>query len=327
MKYVYVLTSSKEDFYYEQFLISLTSLRLHNPNAYTILLLDSNTKQNLAGKRTAYKNYVSEEKIIEIPVNFTQKEKSRWLKTSMRDYIPDDFLYIDCDTVITDKLNLDCNSAINIAAVLDTHVTLKNHHLAKHFETQDKNAGFSSYNTGIRYNGGVIYSKDDKISKDFFSLWHSLWLSSTKNGSHHDMPPLNQANMEAGNIIHELDGTWNCQISHNGLPFLTGAKIIHYYATAIDFINSPFIPASVRTFSSIKETGEINPELLRLLENPKVAFEKQVRIVSGNVETDVLNSKFYSILLRFRKKSPVLFKKLNILLQKTANVFKRSKRV
>jgi len=125
------------------------------------------------------------------------------------------------------------------------------------------------------------------------------------------MPSLNQANYEAGNIIKKLDDNWNCQIIYNGLPFLSTAKIIHYYATVFDFINCPFKPASWVVLNSVKETGIISDEIIEMLKFPRNAFEQKSRIISDNDELEVLNSKLFLLLLIIRKKRPRLFNLLN----------------
>jgi lipopolysaccharide biosynthesis glycosyltransferase len=312
MKYVYVLTSSDTDYYYEQFLQSITSLRLYNPDTYILALIDSKTKENLIDKRAGYEQIVSEAIIIQTPEELSQREVSRWIKTSMKIYVIGDFLYIDCDTVITQNLDYNFPPEINIGAVLDTHVPLSKHHLSEYFKNEDKKLSFtSSLDTGKRYNGGIIFCRDTPLVDTFFLKWHSLWQFSNKNGNHHDMPSLNQANFELGDVITELSGELNCQITHNGLSYLYNAKIIHYYATAFTFICCPFIPATNTILSQIKETGIITPEIMELLKNPKAAFEHDSRIISGEAELDVVNSKLFSLLLRIRKRKPNVFKAFN----------------
>jgi len=312
MKYVYVLTCSKNDLYYEQFLISIVSLRLSNPNAHVVVLIDSKTKKNLTELRAEYEQYITEIIIINAPDKFSQKEVSRWIKTSIYNYISDDFLYIDCDTVICNKLDLDILQEINVGAILDTHVPLAKHHLKDHFQNEDKRLNFfSSFVTEKRYNGGVLLCRKSKEGNDLFECWHSLWIYSNENGNFHDMPALNQANYEIGNVIKELPGEWNCQITHNGLPYLYNAKIIHYYATAFNFRECPYLPGSKEILLSIKKTGSISSELMNMLNNPKTAFENDSRIISGAAELDTVNSKLFSVLLRIRKKNPNFFNKLN----------------
>ena len=316
MKYVYVLTSSENDLYYEQFFISVTSLRFHNPEAFIVTLVDSKTKEGLTGKRCGYESVVSQTVVITAPQEMSQKEVSRWIKTSMKKYVTGDFLYIDCDTVITGNLHHDFPPDINVGAILDIHVPLNEHHLKEYFKGQDKKIGFSSFETGKRFNGGVIFCRDTPVGDEFFSKWHSLWLYSSKKGVHQDMPPLNQANYEMGEVITELNGTWNCQVTHNGLPFLADAKIIHCFASSIWLFNCPFLPSSVPVLTSVKETGLISSYLMELLKNPKAAFEPHSRIISGEIELDTINSKLFSILLYIRKKRPGLFKAVNSFLLK-----------
>jgi len=312
VKYVYVLTSSEDDLYYEQFFLSVTSLRLYNPNAVIVVLVDSKTKGGLTGKRSGYIQTVSETISITAPPELLQKEVSRWIKTSMKKYVTGDFLYIDCDTIVAGNLDIDFPTEIKIGAIMDTHVPLSKHHLAAHFEQEDGRLKFnSSFETGIRYNGGVIFCRDTPEADEFFSRWHSLWLFSNKNGNSQDMPALNQANYEMGGLITELDGKWNCHITYNGLPFLFDAKIIHYIATAFDFIDCPFLPASRDVLFSVKETGHILPGTMELLKNPKSAFESNSRIISDKAGFDVINSRMFLLLIALRKKKPRLFKSLN----------------
>ena len=312
MKYVYVLTSSEADLYYEQFLVSVFSLRFCNPKACIVALIDSKTKEGLTDKRNGYSAFITEEIIITAPPELSLREVSRWIKTSIKKYITEDFLYIDCDTVISGDLEYDFPPELKIGAIFDTHVPLLQHHLTPHFIDEDKKLGFtSSFESGKRYNGGVIFCRDTLESEEFFSRWHSLWLYSNKRRNYHDMPSLNQANYEMNNVISELPGEWNCQITHNGLPFLYNAKIIHYYATAFNFIDCPFLPGSNVVLSYLKETGNISDEIAKMLKKPKIAFAPGSRIISGDAELDTVNSKLFSLLLRIRKKKPKLFKAFN----------------
>lgn len=312
MKYIYVLTSSVNDTYYEQFFLSAASLRLYNPDSVIIVLVDARTNSTLTDRRSGFKKYVSETIIISVPPEFTQKEASRWIKTSIHHYVTGDFLFIDCDTIVAENLALDFSPAMQVGAVLDTHVTLEQHHLRDNFQEEDIKAGFSSsLKTNTRYNGGVIFCKDDLPARQFFEKWHSLWIEGAKKGCSQDMPSLNQANYEMGNLITELGGEWNCQISHNGLPYLSNAKIIHYYATSLASFEPAYIPASPEIFAAVKETGKLSPEILKLLESPKSAFLIKSRIMADDDSLDIIDSAYFSKLLWLRRNHKKLFFSLN----------------
>jgi hypothetical protein len=311
-KYVYVLASSVNDTYYEQFFLSAVSLRLHNPVSEIIVLVDAKTNGSLTDRRAGFKKYVSETKIISVPPEYSQKEASRWIKTSIRSHVSGDFLFIDCDTVITESLACDFPIDTQIGAVLDTHVPLSAHHLKNNFLRQKELSGFSNqYNFTNYFNSGIIFCKDTSETRNFFSLWHELWKKSNKNGVSADQPSFNQADIESRNIITELDGTWNCQISHNGLPCLSNAKIIHYYATSLVSFAPPYTLASPEVFTSIKETGELSAEILMLLENPKSAFTKKSRIIADTASLDIIDSAYFSKLLWLRRCHEKLFFSLN----------------
>jgi hypothetical protein len=325
VKYVYVLTSSEKDYYYEQFFLSLASMRLYNPDAEVVVLIDEKTKQGLTGKRSGYEKFASETKTISVPAEYSQKEASRWIKTSIPRYVSGKFIFIDCDTIISKTLKNDFQEEIKIGAVLDTHVTLDTHHKREYFQKEDISIGFvSSLKTNIRYNGGLIYCSSDSAAVDFYESWHSLWIESLKKDCSQDMPSLNQANYEKANIITELNGEWNCQISHNGLNFLHNAKIIHYYATSLLLLAHPYKLASAEVLSSIRETGEISAEITELLYNPLAAFEENTRIVSGKYILDVFDSPMFKLLVWLRDCHKSFYKTLNSTIRFFINILKKN---
>ena len=308
MKYAYVLTCSEDDTYYEQFLLSAASLLLYNQEVEVVVLTDKTTNDILTPKNHI-NNIEFELKTIDIPIGFSQKEVSRFIKTSMRRYIQKDFLFIDCDTIITGPLDVSSLQDIAVGAVLDTHVPLSEHHLQNEFVKRNLVSGFKGTGNNLYFNSGIIYCKDDRESYLFFEKWHNLWIESNKHGISADQPSFNQANYELNNIITELPGEWNCQISHNGLPYLHNAKIIHYYATSLVSFVPAYRLASSEILASIKATGKIPGEAMKMLENPKAAFERHTRIISDPAVIGAFDGSFFSKLIWLNKRHPKLFKK------------------
>ena len=129
-KLVYVLTCASEATYIEQALISIWSARYHNPDAHIVLLVDDLTNQLLVGKRAEVLEYITEKVVIPFEdTNATMMYRSRWIKTSVRQLIEGDFLFIDCDTAVAQSLadadSLDCE----IGAVLDCHRPVSKFHI------------------------------------------------------------------------------------------------------------------------------------------------------------------------------------------------------
>jgi hypothetical protein len=290
---------------------------MYNQNAFITVLMDKKTKNYLSKNNNTYEAIVTETQVIDVPEILNQKESSRWIKTSIGNIVSGDFLFIDCDTIICDKLDCVFSNEIITGAVLDTHVPLSKHYLEKEFKNDNKLLGFTApFESDFYFNGGLLFCRDTPQAKIFFEKWHLLWNKSKEMGNSQDMPSLNQANFEMGNIIKELDGIWNCQISNNGLPFLNNAKIIHYYATSILSFQSPYLLASMDILAGIHKEGNISDELLTLLQNPKSAFAYNSRIISDNVLLDIFGSAFFSKLLWLRRKHEKIFWKLNSILDK-----------
>jgi hypothetical protein len=307
MKYLYVLVSNPNDLYYEQFLLSVTSLRLFNPNSEIVLLCDQDTETGLVGKRTEYKEYVSELISVQTPQGLSQKEVSRWLKTSMRNYVVGDFLFIDCDTIITEDLSGVFNRKEMLLAVLDKHVLIDKHYMKSYIFSNDAKMGFQSATTNRHYNSGVIFCKDTPYTKSFFERWHALWLQTRKKNILVDQPSFNQVIFETG-CMAEMGGEWNCQIAYGGLRFLHEAKIIHYYSSSLITAVSPYSLAAAHVLTEIHETGFVPQAALEAMKQPKAAFENDCRVVAGEAALGVLNSNIFAKLLWLMKKYPSLFK-------------------
>ena len=283
MKYLYVLTSNDSDYYLEQALLSMHSLRLHMPNAFISLIVDNITEATLTGKREAIRGLVNELKSVTIEDRFNKKARSRWLKTSTREHITGDFLFIDCDTIIAEDITALSNMKINLGAVLNEHASLSdlakyNPAYLKEMQKLDRKLGFSStINLNHYFNSGLLLCKDSTIAHDFFGEWHRLWLYCFEQGNVTDQQSFNQSNYIQGNVISELGGEWNCQVlSDGGIRYLHKANIIHYFNPIIE--ENPYLLGSQKVFEKVKKTGVIDQEIMDMLSNPKGLFVLNSRL-------------------------------------------------
>jgi hypothetical protein len=281
------------------------------PTAEITLLCDSKTKETLTGKRHEYEKLVSNIIIADAPFSMSQLEVSRWIKTSMRRLITGDFLFIDSDTIVTDDLSSIYGTGIKFGACLDKHSIIDNHGKRDNILNNNKHLGFTS--SSRHYNSGVIFCADIFETHEIFNRWHELWLFSNKKNIVRDQPSFNMAIYENPSLFTELDGTWNCQIAFNGLPYLSNSKIIHYFASNLVMHTSPFLLASDEIFMKIKETGFIPDETLELLKNPRAAFVPESRIIAGDDTLYVINSSLFEIILWTRQKIPWFFNFINCL--------------
>jgi hypothetical protein len=280
MKYLYVLVSIETDLYYEQALLSITSLRRLMPNAFVSLLVDDITKQSLQGSRKQIYQLVDEFKSISLPGELSNKERSRWLKTSMRQHISGDFLYIDCDTVIADDLQGIDTQPVDLGAVLDVHLMPKKRLKIKKQQIIINNSKKTTFISEAKkyFNSGVILCRDIPINYKFFDHWHAMWRLTASHGILEDQPAFSQANIFFNNLVKEIRGTWNCQLVRWGIPYLAKAKIIHYYSASAENKKN-YVFANAFVYESIKKEGIITEQIMNLIKHPKAAFSIKNRLV------------------------------------------------
>jgi hypothetical protein len=315
MKFLYVLVSDENDYYLEQALLSITTLKYRMPVGFISLLIDDITEKTLINKRRNILEFVDELKIVVIDGKFNKKERSRWLKTSMRQHIEGDFLFIDSDTVIADDLTSISNQDIIMGAVLDSHVSLSEFpNLKSYCQANDKKMGFNaSFITNKHFNSGVIFCKDTKDCHVFFEEWHKLWFLGRSKNVFIDQPAFNQANVVLQNIISELDGIWNCQIVKGGIQYLVKAKIIHFY-TAYIKREHPYILANNYILKKIKEKGYIDSDITEKFVNIKSLFQSNSFLVADPKILNVIGSSIFLVLTKIYHHKLIQF--IDLLLSK-----------
>ena len=320
MKYVYVLTSTPKDLYYEQALMSAYSLRLHNPSAHIVILVDNKTLSSFTAenKRQALKKYASEIISVDFADDVPNVDRSRLIKTAIPEYVDGSFLYIDCDTIITDDLSDIENVDAITAGVLDGHCTLDEHIHKKYFLSRDKKLGFHGTQAlGGNINGGLILAKADKEDEKaqttaLFKAWNEIWkYSAYEKKDKHDQSALNEANYRTGMKMALLDGVWNCQPSHGGLAFLKNAKILHYYSS--EFSGKNYIPyyklADKSLQARIKEEGDIPDDVKEMIKDAKFQFNS-VHLINDSRIVSIMQSPLTFTLADIKAHCPILFNAL-----------------
>ncbi|MDR2406565.1 MAG: hypothetical protein LBE13_00405 [Bacteroidales bacterium] len=279
MKYLYVLTSDTTDYYLEQALMSIASLREHTQNGFVSLLVDDITEKTLIESRRTILGMIDELKIVTLPDEINKMQRSRWLKTTMRDYIDGDFLYIDCDTIISGDLSAIDDLKIEIGAVPDAHTKFNNSYGSRPYVLSViKRIGFTfSPEPTYHFNGGLIFSRNTPLCRGFFKEWHKLWQISRSKGISTDMPSLSQANINCNQCIQVIDGIWNCQIMSGGLQYLANAKIIHYFSSNKQ--ENPYLPANEAVLENIRRTG-LTENMRDKFKNPKTLFAPHTMLIS-----------------------------------------------
>lgn len=278
MKYVYVLTSDENDYYLEQALMSIASLKMVMPHAFVALLIDDVTEKTFTGNRGNIRKLVDELRAVEIDKKYKKVARSRWLKTSMRQLIEGDFLYIDCDTIISGDLSEITEKDIALGGVADNHQLFSEYSGRDYVFSIMKFLNFPfSPEPQYYINGGLLFCRDAKLCYDFFAEWHRLWILCTKKNIFIDQISLNMAHVYFNQCIHEIGGIWNCQVQTGGLVYLFDAKILHYWSSRRT--ENPYMLGRQFIFEGIRNNG-ITPELQNMMKNPKCLFAPASRVIS-----------------------------------------------
>ena len=325
MKYLYVLVGSKNGFYCEQTLVSIASLKNVQPEAFVTLLVDCQTDKDFVPELERIKKYVSEYIVVPVEKSVHPIAKSRYIKTSMRKYVQGDFLYVDADTVWNAPID-ETDFTHDVMGVLDGHSLLTVHPLKKEIEEDFKKVGC---NPGVeRYvNGGVLFSRDSDVSKNFFDLWHKNWLETSKSKYFIDMPSLNCAIEKIGDGFALLPDVYNVQVSRSW-EFFFDAKIIHFFTGwQNEYFESPYVFQKKEFWKEIREKG-LSESVYAKITKPLAAFEKTLGVY-GNSEKEFRQTALYGFLAdiyskRNEKKTFYFLEKMMVKLSKSLGRTKAS---
>ena len=276
-KIVYVLTSSEKDFLLEQLLLSLYSLRYYNPNAEVYLVVDQDTLVSINGARNTVREYLTNIIAIKAPEEYNNMLRSRWLKTSLREYIEGDYLFIDSDTIITDSLEECDDWNFDIASVIDRHIPVdSNHQYHDYICDRAKDTGWTfTQADALYFNSGVMFVKDNKKTHSFYKEWHKYWMQGVEKNVYQDQPTLGKVNKEFGYLIHELNGIWNCQIMANGIKYLAHSKIVHYFNAERQSERKSifYLPSDKNIYKKIKKDNFVlDGATKEMIKNGRCAF-------------------------------------------------------
>lgn len=288
-KIVYVLVSEESDYYYEMVLLSIYSLRLYHPKGDTEveLVMDEDTHQRLVDKKAAILDDVTP-KVVTIPPKYTMMQRSRYLKTHLRQIVKGNFLYIDSDTII-------CKSLSEIDNV-DADIALLPEDISEWWLKNFKKAELGKLENTPFFNSGVIFAKDLSNVYRLFDNWYKVWQSYISSGMTLDQPALCQANVDMGYIIQNLSISWNYSLKRAGIDLCPNAKIFHYFTYSKGMVRSLLM-------EHIREKGVNNVLAERVVKHPFTIGQSVLSINDDN-----LRLYLFSEMLNVYTSTPPLFK-------------------
>lgn len=268
-KIVYVLVSSDSDIYLEQAYVSMYSLKHHTPEAHIVVLTDSITDSSFVGKRKEMVSLANEVVVVELDPKMNGQKRSRQLKTSVRNLVEGDFLFIDCDTIVTRPLDEIDSINESIAACRDSHSDFNNNPYRDMCLRQGHLLNWPIDDEKDYFNSGVIYVKDTPETHEFYRLWNENLNKGYEKKVFMDQPSFAKTNYEMQHIVKHLDDVWNCELKH-GIRYLKDAYIVHYLCTNPSRYQDKqlFLLNEKDVLLELKRTGLISDEIERVIENP-----------------------------------------------------------
>lgn len=284
MKIVYILVSDNADYYWEQTYVSMMSLLHYNPSANIVLVVDQETHHNLVGNRECIISFTKEYYIKDIDSSLSKKIRSRLLKTSIREIVNGDFLYLDCDTVILGELPL-IEVSCDVAAVYLYHYKELSKSPSYFSVLCEMDACGEQFISEDYYNGGVIYARDTVTAHQLFAHWHSLYKSFlTKFNIDTDQQSLYVVNNKMNCIIRALPDEFNFQVGY-GMEFISKAIILHYLISTCNGRKIPVHLFQTQEFmiNVRNNIGNID-YLIQFIENARLCFLPNVRVTAAPLD-------------------------------------------
>lgn len=270
---VYVLVSSEKDVFLEELWASVWSLRQFHPEVTVNVVADKPTADRIEANKEL-KELINNIVVPEVPEHYTPKERSRELKTRIREVIKGDFFYIDTDTVICKPLDDIDDCKYDVAGIPDSNVWLDGNPFAHAMTGTVKNIfGKEITHRGYLINGGVIYAKDTTDAHELFKRWNKNWTYSCfEKGESQDQPALWQSDFEMGNVIKTLPDIYNSQVSMS-LQYFADAAIVHFLHMGFipDQSYSPYL--CLKIYKDIKKTGTLTSEIKKQITNCKSEWQ------------------------------------------------------
>lgn len=297
-KIVYVVASLDDDIYMEQAIVSAWSVRYYNPDCQIEMVCDQDTFKTLdSGIRSQNKSLFNKIHVREFKPEQGMMERSRWMKTTLREIIEGDFLYLDSDTVVCADLSYIDEFDFDLGMVRDGNCEFnKCLHYDWAVSSMKKIYDMDVSKEFFYFNSGVAFVRDSAVTRKFYRRWNENWAHSLqKFGIMKDQQPLMKTNMDMDYVITELSGNLNCIVT-TSIKYLHTAHVVHFVNNVQGRCEhlSPFFK---EIFLQIKQNG-ITKDIQEAILNCKTSFTspsmpvtREAAVLWRNNQSDLLGKK------------------------------------
>jgi hypothetical protein len=237
---VYALSSDGADNYSRMAHLSIVCARRIHPQAKVTLVCDEVTAAALPGRADALTACVDQVRMVQTGMP-TAVERSRFVKTSLRQVVPGDFIFLDVDALPVRPFRQMIDRVRDIGAVPDcgpqttdrlsfkaaARVYFSRPQLPQRVQTVFAQMGWD-FPPRHYLNSGVMVFRDTPGAHRVGGLWHQRWLQCRAQGVMQDQFALARALDEAGTHVVELPRRFNGMIGT--FPWYANrAAIFHFF--------------------------------------------------------------------------------------------------
>lgn len=229
MKIIYVITSAGRDAYTVMTRVSAASLRTIHPGAKIAVVCDAETDRAVRAAKDLLPGEVDEWLAFETPPG-DAAFRNRFLKTSLRDRISGEYLFLDSDTIVRDDLAPIFQMPGDLAAAPNHSRENISGQIWEGDVATLAEMGWTTDPT-LYVNGGVMRVSESEAAHRFYRLWHEKWQASYRQlHKPNDQPALNAAIRESRIEYARLPVRFNAQIGAYPVA-MRDAAVWHYNAS------------------------------------------------------------------------------------------------
>ncbi|HRR81529.1 MAG TPA: hypothetical protein P5532_10955 [Planctomycetota bacterium] len=232
MRVCYALTSAGDDLYSQQTFISASLVRWLYPEATITVVVDEFTEPALRACDDRVLGIADDLTLVATGME-NPTRRNRVLKTTLREKVNGDLLYLDADTIPIRRFNEVFDHDAPLAAVPDYTEQLFGLRRPRWVRDLYRHLRWH-YPPRHYFNGGVLFMADRPETHRFAEEWHQRWRRCvTEANCMLDQPSLNSASDATGIRVKVLPHAFNCAVRSTAFP-VRRARIFHYFSSQAD---------------------------------------------------------------------------------------------
>lgn len=250
----YVLTGGAGSAYADMTAVSALSLLAIHPGTPVTVLGDDATVRELAA---ADGPLARRARLVAVPVpDGDAAGASRSIKTTMREALTGDLLYLDADTIVVRPIDAALATSRAPRLAHDRHLRSGGPALQFSPWVEELIARAVWPRPRAYFNSGVIWLPDTQATHRLTAEWRRRWLEGRQHGVWKDQPALNVAIHQLPDPIEPLAPAWNVH-PYAAPQHIRRARVLHFWVTTGLDLDHP-MTLFEHLVAEFRRTGELD---------------------------------------------------------------------